>query len=81
MRPREALSEITSRMLDSEASIGEKVMLIECLSNAAVRLSNIKEKQSAIIEKFKEQQEKDNQFFGIKSIFDEEIQQVGTVIR
>ena len=34
-----------------------------------------------MIDKFKEQQAKDNKFFGIKSIYDEEILQVGTVVR
>lgn len=28
------------RMVDTEASLGEKLMLIECLANAAVQLSN-----------------------------------------
>jgi hypothetical protein len=35
-----SLREIIDRMLDSEASFGEKLILIECLSNAAVELAN-----------------------------------------
>jgi len=34
--PKVASSELSSRMLDSEASLGEKLMLIECLPAAAV---------------------------------------------
>ena len=41
MRPVEACREVTNRMLDEECSVGEKIMIIECLSNAAVQLSNI----------------------------------------
>jgi hypothetical protein len=38
--PRIASSELAERMLDSEASLGEKLMLIECMPAAAVELSN-----------------------------------------
>lgn len=39
-QPRQSLQEIVSRILDSETSLGEKVILIECLPTAAVELSN-----------------------------------------
>jgi hypothetical protein len=35
-RPAEALGEVINRMLDSECSVGEKLILAECLSSAAV---------------------------------------------
>ena len=84
MRPVEACGEITNRMLDEESSVGEKIMIIECLSNAAVQLSNTKQSEkseSILIDQFKLQQKKDNDFFGIKSIYDDEIKPLGTIVR
>lgn len=39
-QPRQSLNQIIERIQDSETSLGEKVMLVECLANAAVELSN-----------------------------------------
>jgi hypothetical protein len=49
MRPVESLQEIISRMLDSECSVGEKLILIECLSNSAVEMANIEVQKNLMI--------------------------------
>jgi len=40
MQPSIASSQIALRMLDPEASLGEKLMLVECLPTAAVELGD-----------------------------------------
>jgi hypothetical protein len=40
MAPRVALPEVTARIQDSEASLGEKILLFDTIARAAIGLSN-----------------------------------------
>lgn len=69
-------------MLDNEASLGEKLMLIECMPAAAAQLSNNEGvTASPLQDRFEAQQKSDNSFFGIQSIFDNPIKQIGKVTK
>lgn len=81
--PRGASSEMAMRMLDTEASLGEKLMLIECIPAAAAELADQESTaaSNSVLDKVKSQIQADNKFFGISSIFDDPVRSVGTVKR
>ena len=77
--PKEAIPEIMNRLIDSEASLGEKLMLVESVQCAAVEMSDKSGDGSALegahpTSAIRQQLQSDNEFFGIKSIFDTEMQ-------
>eukprot|EP00347_Sterkiella_histriomuscorum_P016714 403352132 len=77
---------IVERIQDSEASLGEKLFLIEVLGNSASNLTNEKSQEQDFthIQSYRNlniSQQEDNQFFETKSLFDEPIQILGTLKR
>ena len=77
---------MVQRMSDSESSLGEKLILVETIQMAVVYLSNSseilnKDESASVESKYMTQLKKDNNFFEIKSIFDEPMISSGTIIR
>ncbi|CDW87236.1 UNKNOWN [Stylonychia lemnae] len=75
---------IANRVADSEASLGEKLLLVEVLGNAALELANDQAPQEFLEQQrmyIVEQQKQENEFFQTPSMFDQPMQVLGTLKR
>ena len=81
-QPRGSLCQIVARMKDSECGMGERLSLTETMVCSARMLSGeVATQPSEEMKQIMDKLKTDNQFFGIKSVFDEPMQKVGTVTK